>query len=351
MAPPPRKITSASSRILQTQKSAQNSDKGVAKMSKKRKKGSKKDDLLDPLDNYESEMLSESEESISDDAPLTAALLKSLLNINTQSITDRIDKLDNNFQNVETLFRVQEERIVELKEEVAGLQNTVEKINTENELLWKEIHKMNLVFSGVHDSDKESLDQLYSTISRIIRNVSGGDITFDLGHRVGKFRMGSCRPIKVRFLSMFQRDSVFANRFKSQKPVYINEDLPRGMRRDNGLMRNKKRELVANGYDPKGIKMDWNKKSIQTNDSIFKIKDGEMLDESPDGMDTTNHIAQVLNRNAQQSSSSNSQPVFNGQSASGSQAQSSQSTGRRRNNFQYSQNLNRPSRGFLGQRW
>ena len=44
-------------------------------------------------------------------------------------------------------------------------------------------------------------------------------------------------------------------------------------------MRQKKKQLVAEGYGAKQIRMEWNKKSIRTNDTVFKIKNGSIVDQ------------------------------------------------------------------------
>jgi regulator of replication initiation timing len=215
--------------------------------------------------------VTEMEES-SENEPLTVGLLTKLLSANTKVITDKFDKLEQSFTH-------HQEKIDELETEVDVLKKTVSKMTSENEQLWKEITKLNLVFSGVHENVNESMNDLYSIVSRIMREVMGEKCEFDTAHRVGKVMQNVTRPIKVRFFSMSQRNAIWMSRFNAKRPIFINEDLPLSTRKDHGVMRQKKKLLLNNGYSTKEIRMDWKKKVIQTVDSSFLVKDGVVVEQ------------------------------------------------------------------------
>jgi hypothetical protein len=84
---------------------------------------------------------------------------------------------------------------------------------------------------------------------------------------------------------MLQRNEVYAKRFNINKPIYINEDLPFTVRRDHGVMRQKKKQLMGEGYTPKEIKMDWGRKTVKTADDFFVVKEGKICDSSSSGPD------------------------------------------------------------------
>lgn len=180
-------------------------------------------------------------------------------------------------------------------------------MTTENELLWCQLSKINLVFGGIPDSDKETNNDLCAKISNVIKYVTGSDIQFDTAYRVGKPTHTGQRPVKVRFLSMYDRNLIYESRFKASRPTFINEDLPFSMRRDHGLMRQRRKALIDSGFAAKQIKMDWNKKMVSTKDVRFVIKDGKYHEE-PNHQGMSSSHSQQMDGWSQRSNSSHSGP-------------------------------------------
>jgi hypothetical protein len=104
------------------------------------------------------------------------------------------------------------------------------------------------------------IDQNLSATSRVktfIFEITGEDISFDTAYRFGPDKIHYRRPIKVKFLSMIQRNQVYSNRNKTTPPFYINEALPYSIRRDNGLLRERKRQEIRKGMNPEYVKIDF----------------------------------------------------------------------------------------------
>lgn len=154
---------------------------------------------------------------------MTIGVLKSLLKEQTADLKSTISE--------------QDKKLVNLEEKVITLSNKVDKLSTENEFLHKEINKINLVLCGVGDpGTQENPDQLYGVVHEILSKLNQQEITFDTVTRVGAFAPDKCRPVKIRFLSMTQRDLSFNNRKNLQKPLYLNEDLPTGTRKAQHIL-------------------------------------------------------------------------------------------------------------------
>jgi hypothetical protein len=191
-------------------------------------------------------------------------LLDSKLSENAKTLHARFDNLDKSIS-------LQNVKIGELETEVDTLKTTVTKMTQENELLWRELCKVNLVFCGIPERQNETNDELFDKVAKVIHVAVGRNINFDTAHRIGKSINHFARPIKVRFISLFERNEIYASRFNVKRPTFINEDLPHSLRKDYSEMRKKRTELIANGYDFKQIRMDWNRKVIRTGDAVFYV--------------------------------------------------------------------------------
>ncbi|OXA38453.1 hypothetical protein Fcan01_26847 [Folsomia candida] len=213
-----------------------------------------------------------------EDSALSVEVIKKLLKENATEINTEINtNLNNKFSKLNELIIAHEKNVVKLQSEVSYLRNTVDKISSENDYLWSEINKLNLVINGVSESENETNDQLRDKISELLKQLMGKDCNFDTVHRLGKIINGKQRMVKIRFFSLYLRDEVFKNRFNNKHPIYINEDLPSGIRRDHAVMRKKRKILIAEGHVAKQIRMDWKKKTVHTADSVFKVKDGAII--------------------------------------------------------------------------
>lgn len=209
--------------------------------------------------------------------PKLLAAIKVLLADNTLVVTTKMDQC---FDKLSERLVAQDTKIQNLQSEVDSLKNTVEIVSSENNLLWVEVNKLNLVFQGITDNENESDEELNITISNLLRELTGENCPFDTAKRQGKFNATN-RIVKVRFLSIQQRDEVFSKRFITKYPVFINEDLPAAVRRDHAKMRQQKKALIADGYSAKMVRVDWKRKIIRTPDMVFKFKDGLIADQYP----------------------------------------------------------------------
>lgn len=210
------------------------------------------------------------------DQELSVSLIRSLFQNNAREISE---KIDNRFDALVSSLSAQDVKIKSLESEVISLKDTVLKVSAENESLWCEINKLNLVFKGISDVDNETSDQLLKTVSDLLK-LMGLSFGFDTAVRIGKFSPSFPRLVKVRFLCVSDREAVYSSRFSAPKPIYINADFPVTMRRDHAIMRQKKKDLISEGYQPKQIRFDWNRKLIRTEDCAFKVADGALVDSS-----------------------------------------------------------------------
>ncbi|OXA54130.1 hypothetical protein Fcan01_10251 [Folsomia candida] len=206
----------------------------------------------------------------SNNSPITIGILTQLLNDNTKILTSRFDNLD-------TSVALHKEKLDELESEVKNLKIKVSETTGENERLWCELSKINLIFSGIPERINESQKDLFDQVANVIK-ATGHTYNFDTAYRIGKPSKNSTRPIKVRFLSLFERNEVYGNRFKVNKPTFINEDLPASLRNDHRILRQKRSQLRNLGYDAKQIHVDWSKRTINSGESSFYLLNGNLIE-------------------------------------------------------------------------
>jgi archaellum component FlaC len=222
------------------------------------------------------------------------------LNQIAQLLDTKLNPLHTRFDNLDKSLELQNERIKELESEVQTLKSTVQKVSNENELLWRELYKVNLVFCGVPERPNESSEELSNKVSKVIHDTVGKNFHFDTAHRIGKSVNQYPRPIKVRFMSIFERNEVYTKRFNVSRPTFINEDLPLTTRKTHSEMRKKRKELLENGYPFKQITMDWVHGAIRTGDSVFYVNQPSTQQSSSGGKNQIIKDAQNnLNQSAQ----------------------------------------------------
>jgi hypothetical protein len=132
----------------------------------------------------------------------------------------------------------------------------------ESDYLYAEINKLNLLISGIFEPPQESSGNLAGEVQRLIQDITGKTITIDIAHRIGRIQPNHVRSIKVRFLSVLERNCVYFHRKKLCHPYYINEDLSPGTRRDHSLLRRKRNDIWKRDKDA-NIKIDWRSKTLK----------------------------------------------------------------------------------------
>lgn len=202
------------------------------------------------------------------DGVVTVSLLQQLLSQQSKSLIEEISKT------IHTKVSELTETIAKQDATIQSLEKSNQAIVHENEFLWREVLKPNLVFSGLLDKLNETREETFQIASTILKNTSGQVAPFDTAYRVGNFSDGKCRPIKIRFTSMAVRDEIWRNRFSFKKPIFVNEDLPRMTRRDHAILRGQKKEMISKGVDPSQIKINWNRKTIQHGPNRLRVTNG-----------------------------------------------------------------------------
>lgn len=175
-------------------------------------------------------------------------------------------------------INVQQRDINQLKSAVAnntkcniGLSTSFENIVVQNELIEKELKRINLIITGLSDPNNESNDSLKQKVEELCSQVSNNQIKVDNVTRIGNHNESKPRHIIVRFYSMSERDLVWANRKATVPPIFINEDLPFTLRRDFAILRKKAKEIRRENGN---AEITWRTKTITTESEVLIVKMG-----------------------------------------------------------------------------
>ena len=159
----------------------------------------------------------------------TTDLLKFLETMKSE-IKDNFDDAKKQFEFMSGSVKALDERITIVEKKLAhnsGQQNLA--YNRELELVQIEIRKLNLIFVGLQENTEENEESLIKMIENFCsKELEVRNVKVDTAHRLG-YNMNGPKHIKVRFLSLSQRNAVFIARTKLRTkriPVFVNEDLP-----------------------------------------------------------------------------------------------------------------------------
>jgi len=164
-----------------------------------------------------------------------------------------------------------ENRLIVAESGIVKLETSVDQLSKENEAIQTELRKLNLIFAGVSDDQNETEDELFRKIRAVISKTTELDIPFDTFYRLGNFNPSKDRPIKIRFISLRQRNIIYDNRSKLSSPHFINEDLPYSTRRTNAILRNKRKEAISNGVANEDIRINYRTKQVSIKDQVYDI--------------------------------------------------------------------------------
>lgn len=132
----------------------------------------------------------------------------------------------------------------------------------------------NLIIHGLTETEAETSSGLQETVQKLFRSLTQKDIQVDLGYRLGIKKDNAARHVRVCLFSQSDRNLVYENRMKTEKGIFINEDLHKNTRRDLALLRRKKKEL--NDQQIKSS-INFNAKTLETESGeAFTVRNGQL---------------------------------------------------------------------------
>lgn len=208
---------------------------------------------------------------------VTVDILKALLSENESKVTSNLSaKLDSGNKELKAILETQNSRISVLESSSSHLQQSIAALKEENDILWRQVTKNNLIFSGVPDNPNEANSVLSKLIRSFIVKHTNLNVEIESAFRLGKFLSGKTRSIKVAFLNVRDRDAIWKSRNQFRPPLYINEDLPKSVQKEHTILKQKKRELILQGYKPEDIKINYNRRFLQFLGLVYYVQNDQI---------------------------------------------------------------------------
>lgn len=200
-----------------------------------------------------------------------------------QKITDQLKKLDKP-DTIQLAVNTLKEGVEKNTVDVATLKNDVETIyslvdntqlqiddiRSDNVRIELETKSINLILSGVPDQIDEEADVLETKIIDEVKKMNPDhELKYDTVRRLGKYRDGVTRPIRIRFETMRERNAILQMKTLAKHPIYINRDLPEAVRRADFKMRQQIRLLKSTKKTIENV--DWKNYQIVTDTVIYRL--------------------------------------------------------------------------------
>lgn len=186
---------------------------------------------------------------------------------------------------VELKFKNHDGRLTQVEAQVQSVLQSTSQIDNSNDLIYADINRINLIFSGLADSASEMQETLTCDLERILSDIVSSNIRIDCAYRLGKYQNNRSRPIKIRFRTMSDRNLLWNNKKNLQKPFYLNEDLSPATRKVHSILRNKRKDLLQ--VNPSEVvQIDWKRLIVMTSSHIYTFQQGSFRMEPTHRMDT-----------------------------------------------------------------
>lgn len=200
-----------------------------------------------------------------------------------QSISD----LQNGLQANKDTVRKLEENVEDISDSINNIQSQLDDFRSEKVKIESAVREMYLILAGINDDADETEDAMAEKIQQIVKDINpANQFKYDTLYRIGKFQNGKTRKIRVKFLTMKERNSFLSLRKDTKRPVFIDEDEPNEIRTAKFQMREKIRSLKQSGDNVTGVS--YKTFEIETDSSFYRLeRDGNFASKQKPNNPTT----------------------------------------------------------------
>jgi len=192
----------------------------------------------------------------------------------TNSSIDR--KLEDIRTEIETKVSNHDGRLADLENRVDQITGSLNSSTKVTDSLYSEVNKINLILSGLDELINETTEVLIDELNKMFHRLTGCNYSVDHAYRIGYQNGTSPRRIKVRFSSLALRNKILLEKSKLPPGIYLNDDLPPAIRKAQGLLRAKKKELLVQNPGLL-ITVDWKKLSLKSDSGNYNFIDGQII--------------------------------------------------------------------------
>lgn len=181
-----------------------------------------------------------------------------------------LPRVNKKLSKMSSAIKAQNLAIEALNEKVDNLEQTVAEVTQENEILYRNLNKNNLIISGVNEESTETGDSLIEFINELASEKLGKKINMYNAYRMGVKTANQPRPVKFTVLDPRDRDYLWANKKQLGHPHYVSEDLHKNERKRNGRIIKFVKEKREEG---KTVLYNFRKRQVKADEIVYLLKD------------------------------------------------------------------------------
>jgi hypothetical protein len=168
-----------------------------------------------------------------------------------------------------------EKEIGDIDRSVSSLQQSVVSMKNDTSFLQRELNRQNLILFGLEESS-ESEENLMAHVLSILKLLTKEAIPIDTVFRIGKINNRSTRPVKIRFLSISDRNIIFNNRSSLPDGYALKDDVPFEIRKNHAVLFQKKKQAMESGVQEQEIIINFKNNSIEFRKERHQIVKGSL---------------------------------------------------------------------------
>lgn len=179
-----------------------------------------------------------------------------------------LPRVNKKLKKMSSAIKAQNAAIEVLNEKVETLEKTVAEVTNENEILYRNLNKSNLIITGITEKENESSGTIAESINELLGDKIGKEMNLHNAYRMGPKSTSEPRQVKVTFLDPRERDFLWMNKKLLGHPYYISEDLHKNERIRNGKIMKFVKEKRGEG---KTVLYNFRKQQVKVNETVYRM--------------------------------------------------------------------------------
>lgn len=179
-----------------------------------------------------------------------------------------LPQVNKKLKKITSAIKSQNAAIEILNEKVQNLEQTVAEVTQENEILYRNLNKNNLIITGIIEKSTETGNSLIESINELIKNKIGKEMNLYNAYRIRSKPTSEPRQVKVTFIDPREREHLWTNKKLLGHPHYVNEDLHKNERIRNGKIMKFVKEKKEEG---KTVLYNFRKRRVKVNDTNYQL--------------------------------------------------------------------------------
>lgn len=151
---------------------------------------------------------------------------------------DKLDEIQATVANIKADLETNNSKVQKLEDDVEMLHNELEKVQqtvedfkSDKVRIEVEMRKTYLILTGIQDEQNETEHESFTKVESQVRKFQPQfQFQYDILYRLGRFTNGRTRKIRVKFVTLKDRNNFLELKKDTTSPFFIDEDEPNEIR-------------------------------------------------------------------------------------------------------------------------